>query len=116
MPHDPSTLWESAFEHCIANAVQSGRLCEVIGKLKHLDISTVIPIISTVKSTLLITPLHPSDDKSIRTLLSEISSRVEVNSWKTLRNGDYWLVRGSTENGVSIDIATSILNSKPEEF
>lgn len=105
-----------ATDHCLNHIRRATDLAETIGELKSIPVAAVISIISSLNSTLLITPIAPTEVDRVAELSRQIGSAVSVISWKQIKSGDYWMLRGITSKSVHIDIATMIPNSVPQEL
>lgn len=109
-------LWSNAVDHCMNHITQVTNLNKVIRLLQDIDVESVVPIISSHNATLLITPNGAANADIVRVFLQRVEAAVGIHNWKTVRMGDYWMIKGSNSEGIMIDVATRVPNSKPEEF
>lgn len=108
--------WEHAVDHCMIHIKRATELAEVIKVVRSVDVLNVVPIVSSIHATLLITPNDYERKDSVRSCCEELGKLVGNPTWSSIATGDLWTMRAMTKSGVQIDVATAIPNSKEDTF
>lgn len=108
-----STPWSYAGDHCWQHVRAATAIAEVADRLNVIDVETVLPIVSVINSTLVVSPKSLTDRATISTTAKSIRSTLEEPSeWKTIPCGDRWMLR-LKHKGVTIDLQTQLPVATP---
>lgn len=115
--------WKHAEEHCWRHVESASELQKVVKALCVLEVEGVIPVVSTIGPSIIITPHHHGDRDALRKFTEEVFLILveagmvdETTAWTTHLSGDHWAVRIKTKTNIAIDIATSIPRAVTNEF
>lgn len=114
----PPTPWQSAADLCWSHVALATKVARLVDTLSHIDVATVTPILSTLSTSILLTPHAPADETSLRLLTLAISTALGTDkSWTVLTTGDNLVFRLSPPiYGIHIDVLSSIPSQRPVNF
>lgn len=87
-------------------------MIELLNLLKSVRVATVVPVMSDTSPCLLVSPEHSDDVTEIRALCRLISSVLNVSTWLHLNIADQWYFRLRLDDGVYIDVVSSLPASR----
>lgn len=113
MSSEPSSPWQAVARHCWDHIDTATSVQKTAEKLNTLQVESVIPIVSTISATLLITPLQHSDRDALRVFCEQVRLLLGTEAkWASFASGDHWMLR-IRDGLVSVDVSTSIPVSRP---
>lgn len=116
-PDIPTSPWSTAREQCWSQLDVINRINGICQLCLSVPVAAVIPLASTLRPSILVTPLEPQNESHIRGLCRAIDNAILTKvKWVKIDSAAMWLIRGVTDNNVFIDIATTLPASKPTEF
>ena len=114
MSTEPTTSpWSFAGDHCWRHVRAATATAEVADRLNAIDVETVLPIVSLINSTLIVSPRSLSDRKTISSVAKAIRGTLnEPSDWQTYPLGDRWGLR-LKHGSVTIELQTHLPVAKP---
>lgn len=109
--------WHLAQTECWKHVEVATEMSKVVEKLKDIPVRAVVPIMSAIAPTLVVTPENHSDRDSLRDFCFRLRAAVEPSAkWTSHPSGENWTIRLKLTSGICIDVATSVPAVKITEF
>jgi hypothetical protein len=84
-------------------------MADLVKSLESINVSQVLPLLSDITPSLLITPVNPNEPDAVKLTIERISSvlDVRVRDWTSIESGMYYMLR-LRHAGITFDVATMI--------
>lgn len=112
-----TSSWKQASDHCWRTVEKATQLAGVIDTLKDIEVVSVIPLVSSLQTTLIITPPEPMDREGVTQFCDVIRRTLKTEErWQSFSIADNFGLRLRLPNGVNVEIQTFIPTSEPTEL
>lgn len=107
--NEEPTVWETAQRKCWTHVEVATNVTRLLDALKHIEVLSVIPILSDMNPTILITPDKSDSLEEMRRVIKSIADAVQTTSrWLTIPINDEWVFRLVTPSNITIDVMTQL--------
>ena len=107
------SIWKTAEQKCWRHVETATGMMRLMTALGELPVTSVIPILSDINPTLMITPERCDDLAAVRAVCRLITVSLSVpNDWQRIPLNDEWMLRLNVENNCNIDVMTRLPATK----
>ena len=113
---DPSNPWTIAAAHCWSHIETVTAVQRIIDALKDVPVDSVIPIISSMGPSIIVTPPSAGDESKVRAFAYHLRALVQSEEpVRPIEQGQHWCLRFRAGR-VTVDVATQVPVTLRKEF